>query len=103
VIVELLNELGLPFAYDHFAEGESPDPPFVCYRYPNTDNFGADGSVYLDVNVVDVELYTNYKEPDTEKKVEDILKKYGIYYEKNETYIESEKLYEVLFEFEEVA
>jgi hypothetical protein len=26
-LVEILEELGLPFAYDHFAEGESPEPP----------------------------------------------------------------------------
>ena len=52
-IAELLNKLGIPFAYDHFAEGESPDPPFVCYRVPNTENFGADGVVYFGINVVD--------------------------------------------------
>ena len=25
----LVEEMGLPYAYDHFAEGESPDPPFI--------------------------------------------------------------------------
>ena len=29
-LVKLLEETGIPFAYDHFAEGESPDPPFIC-------------------------------------------------------------------------
>ena len=28
---------------DHFAEGESPDPPFICYLFPVSDNFSADG------------------------------------------------------------
>ena len=28
----MLEEIGLPFAYDHFAEGESPDTPFICYQ-----------------------------------------------------------------------
>ena len=27
----MLEKNGLPFAYDHFAEGESPDPPFICF------------------------------------------------------------------------
>ena len=31
---------------DHFAEGESPDPPFICYLLPGSDNFSADGRVY---------------------------------------------------------
>lgn len=29
----LVEEMGLPYAYDHFAEGESPDPPFICFLY----------------------------------------------------------------------
>ena len=42
----MLEKTGLPFAYDHFAEGESPDPPFICYLLPGSDNFSADGRVY---------------------------------------------------------
>lgn len=102
-IAELLTKSGIPFAYDHFAEGESPEPPFVCYRCPSTDNFGADGTVYYGINVMDIELYTDLKDPVIEKKLEDLLKEYGIFYEKDETFIESEKLYEVIYEFEEEA
>ena len=102
-IVELLTKSGIPFAYDHFAEGESPEPPFVCYRSPSTDNFGADGTVYYGINVMDIELYTDLKDPVIEKKLEDLLKEYGIFYEKDETFIESEKLYEVIYGFEEEA
>ena len=102
-IVELLTKLDIPFAYDHFAEGESPDPPFVCYRCPSTDNFGADGIVYLDIDVIDIELYTDKKDKVLEKKLEGLLKEYVIFYEKNVTLIESEKLYEVIYGFEEEA
>ena len=42
----MLEEIGFPFAYDHFAEGESPDTPFICYLLPGSDNFSADGRVY---------------------------------------------------------
>ena len=28
-IISILNEIGLPYAYDHFSEGESPNPPFM--------------------------------------------------------------------------
>ena len=33
-INEIMEEMGLPFAYHHFAEGESPAPPFLlfCHR-----------------------------------------------------------------------
>ena len=40
-LIKLLGETGIPFAYDHFAEGESPDPPFICYLLPQSDNFSA--------------------------------------------------------------
>ena len=39
----MVEEMGLPYAYDHFAEGESPDPPFICFLYPKAANFSADG------------------------------------------------------------
>ena len=29
-IAEMLEEMGLPFAYHHYAEGESPAPPFFA-------------------------------------------------------------------------
>ena len=44
-VVSIINEMNIPFAYDHFAEGESPDPPFICYLLPGSDNFSADGMV----------------------------------------------------------
>ena len=99
-IVEILKITGMPFAYGHFAEGESPKPPFICYLYPGSNNFAADGRVYFKVNVVQVELYTDVKDPQTEKKLEDAFDEAGIFYNKTETWIESEKLYEVLYIFE---
>ena len=99
-IVKMLEEAGLPFAYDHFAEGESPDPPFICYLTPNSDNFAADGKAYYKINEIHIELYTDCKDLSAEQKLENVLDAYDIYYEKSETWIESEKLYEVLYTFE---
>lgn len=99
-LMKILTESGLPFAYDHFAEGESPEPPFICYLLPGSDNFSADGRVYFKINEVRVELYTDYKDLALEKKLEDVLDAHGIFYGKSETWIESEKLYEVLYSFE---
>ena len=99
-IVKMLDEINLPFAYDHFAEGESPDPPFICYLSPNSNNFAADGKVYYKINEIHIELYTDCKDLSAEQKVEAVLDAHGIFYEKSETWIESEKLYEVLYSFE---
>ena len=99
-LMDLLTETGIPFAYDHFAEGESPDPPFITFLIPGTDNFSADGVVYLKVDVVRIELYTDEKNPETETRVETVLDDHGIFYEKSEVWVEEEKLYEVLWSFE---
>ena len=99
-LINILTEMDIPFAYDHFAEGESPKPPFLCYLLPESDNFAADGGVYFKAAVVNLELYTDYKDLPVEQKVEAVLDRHGIFYEESEVWIESEKLYEVMFSFE---
>ena len=49
---------------------------------------------------LDIELYTDRKSPDTEQIIEDVLTEYQIFYKKSEIWIESERLYEVLYEVE---
>lgn len=99
-LVAMISEMGIPFAYDHFAEGESPEPPFLCYLLPGSDNFAADGVVYHRISQVHIELYTDSKDPAVEEKVTAVLDRHGIFYDQTETWIEIEKLYEVLFSFE---
>ena len=99
-ILSVLNETGIPFAYDHFAEGESPDPPFICYLLPGSNNFAADGIVYFKINEVHIELYTDEKSPAMENSIEAVLDRHDIFYNKSETWIENENLYEVLYTFE---
>ena len=98
-LVKIIEEMWIPFAYDHFAEGESPDPPFLCYLLPGSDNFAADGRVYYKMSEVRIELYTDFKDVSLEEKVTAVLDNHGIFYEQSEVWIEEEKLYEVAFEF----
>lgn len=99
-VTKMLEEMKLPFAYHHFAKGESPDPPFLVYLYPGADNFAADGVTYFKVNKLHIELYTDYKDIDLEEKVEDVLIGHSLFYDKSEVWISSEKLYEVLYQME---
>ena len=99
-LLELMAEIDIPSAYDHFAEGESPDPPFITYLLPGSDNFAADGKVYFRITEVHIELYTDEKNPEVERQGEAVLDRHGIFYDKTEVWIETEKLYEVLYSFE---
>lgn len=97
-LVKGLKKLGLPVAYSHFAEGHVPKPPYVVVKGMGSDNFAADGIVYHEIEDIDIELYCDKKEPETEKKITDFLTENKIYYEKEETYIETEKMIQILFE-----
>ena len=99
-IVSMLSEMELPFAYDHFAEGESPEPPFLVFLFPRSNNFSADGRVYQKIEELDIELYTDLKQPELEAKIEDVLDQHEIVYDKDEVWIPDEKLYEVVYSTE---
>ena len=99
-INEIMQEIGLSFAYHHFAEGESPEPPFTLFLSPSENTFGADNLMYVSFRWLHIELYTDEKSPDAEERVEEVLLRYNIYYTKTEVWIESEKLYEVLYTME---
>lgn len=99
-LLAILEETGIPFSYHHFAEGESPEPPFICYLLPEDDDFAADGINYYEIDVVQIELYTDKKDLELEHRVQQILTNHGIYYERDEVWISEERLYEVIFYFE---
>lgn len=99
-VVAMVEEMGLPFAYDHFAEGQSPEPPFLVFLFPKSRNFAADGVAYYKRNKLHLELYTEYKSVELEGQIESVLERHGIFYGKSEAWIESERLYEVLYGME---
>ena len=97
---EGLKGLGYPVAYRAFREGEVPDPPYIVYYEQGTDNFSADGIPYMIITDLDIELYTRKKDPEAEQKIAEWLTKNGMYWEKQEYYIESAELTQVIFETE---
>lgn len=99
-VMALMEEMNLPYAYDHFAEGESPDPPFLVFLYPGNNNFSADGVAYFKIKRLHIELYTDKKDVKLEEQLEAVLDSHGIFYGKSEVWIAEERLYEVLYQME---
>lgn len=99
-VSQMIKSIGFPVAYHHFAEGQEPGKPYIVYLYPSSDNFAADGIVYQDINQLDIELYTEKKNLAAEKAVEAVLREHGFFYEKTESFLETEKMFEVLYEME---
>ena len=97
----LLKETGYPVAYSHFNANEDnppPMPPFITYLVTNSENFGADNKVYKKIYNIQIELYTLQKDIEAEELLENILDKNEIYYEISESFIESESLFQRIYE-----
>lgn len=97
-LADLLKSTGIPVTYYAWPENQAPQLPFICYLTPGSNNFAADGLVYYPITQVNVELYTKIKSPETEAKVEGALA--SIFWDKSETYIDSEKCYQIVYEIE---
>lgn len=96
----MIDETGLPNAYYQFTRKTAQEPPFICFYFPDDDDFLADDENYVGIMELRIELYTNNKDFKLEKKVAKVLKAHELVYTKSETYIESERMYEVIFETE---
>lgn len=92
----LLKETGYPVAYHHFKA--PPSIPFITYSDTGTTNFMADDTVYEKILNIDVELYTEVKDTAAEKILEDVFIENGISWESSEEWIETEKMYQRIYE-----
>jgi hypothetical protein len=95
-LFNLLKSTGLPVAYHHFTS--PPEPSYIVYLFAYSSNFGADNKVHSQADNYQVELYTKTKDPAAEALIEGLFDDNDIYWEKTETFIESEGLYQVLYE-----
>jgi len=92
----LLKTTNLPVAYHHFTS--PPTPPYIVYLFSYSSNFGADNKVYDAEKNFQVELYTKTKDPTSEALIEGLCDANDIFWDKTEIYIDSEGLYQVLYE-----
>lgn len=95
-LVKILEKLEIPIAYNHFSTVQKP--PYLVYRVTSSNNFIADNKVYKKIRKVDLELYTENKNEELEQKLETILCENEMAFECFETYIESENVYQVIYE-----
>ena len=96
-IYNILNSSGIPFRYHHF--DSPPSTPYGAYIYTGADAIYADGITPEHFDNIRLELYTDKKSPETEKKLENTLTKNEIAFEiVDEVYIKEEKLFMKIYE-----
>lgn len=100
-VAEMVDGIGLPFAYDHFPEDDpaqpAPPPPFICFYFDGSDDLAADDLNYQRIRPLTLELYTDNKDFSLEETVEAALNSAGLVFSREETYIDSERMYMVTF------
>lgn len=87
-------------AYRAFPVGAAPSLPFICFLEVESNNFVADSRVYHKITAVDIELYTDQKDPVTEDAIEKMLDDNQLVWEKSEVYINSEDMLQVVYGIE---
>lgn len=95
-LYKLLKGLELPVAYDHFI-GDEQTPPFILYRNIDSQTFKADDMTYLRANAYIIDLVTEIKDVELEKQLEDLFDDNHLPYDKEEDYIESERIYQIRY------
>lgn len=95
-IFQTLQSTGLPCAYSHFKEAQSP--PYIVYIGNGQETFQADNTHYWKQNTYQVEYYFTTKNESNESAIEDALLGSGYLYDKSEdVYIEDEGVFVIYY------
>lgn len=99
-VASMINSIGLPYSYYQFNADTAQPPPFICFFYPENDDFLADNTNYLKVYRLVIELYTDSKDFELESRVEAVLTQNGLVYSREETPLDDERMFEVIYNTE---
>lgn len=96
-VAEMVGSIGVPYAYYQFPNNTGIAPPFVCFYFDSSNDFAADNVNYQRIRPLSIELYTDNKDFTLEQTVENVLNQNGLVYSREETYLDSERMYMVTF------
>ena len=99
-VAAMVAEIGIPYAYYQFPDDTEQATPFVCFFYSGDNDFKADDSNYQKIEHLIIELYTDDKDFELEQTVEGVLASNGMVWTRNEEWIESERMLEVVYEMD---
>lgn len=96
-VATMISTINVPYAYYQFPEGTEQACPFICFFFDRSNDMAADDTNYQQIRTLNIELYTDNKDFATEKTVEDTLNTNGLVYAREESYLDSEKMYMVTY------
>ena len=96
-IKTMIDAVGIPSAYYQFADDTEQATPFICYFFTSSNDLSADNINYCCIERLNIELYTDVKDFALEKRLEQILTEHEIFFAKEETYLDSERMHETIY------
>ena len=101
-ISEMIESIGLPCSFYQFPDNTPQSPPFICWVYPNDNDFKADNSNYQKIEHVQLELYTATKNIPQEAAVEGVLTSYGLTWAREDGFLDDERMHMTVWRFDVV-
>ena len=102
-VASMIASMGLPSAYNYFKKGDKnrpSRPPFIAFLYPQNNDPAFDDHNYIQVEQLQIELYTDNKDFDHETAIEDVLNANDLPFDKDCTYLNDERLYMTTYTME---
>jgi len=98
-LYNLLKQIGIPVAYDHFDDDKKLTPPFMAYRELEPYNFKADNITFSSFLEFEIELVTSKKDVALENRISSLFTENNIAYDKTpEIWDADEKIYHIFYE-----
>lgn len=96
-VANMISGVGLPYAYNEFPDGTGIAPPFICFLFESSNDLAADNTNYQKIRPLSIELYTDNKDFALEETIETALNSAGLVYSREETWLDTERMYMVTF------
>lgn len=96
-VAEMVSSIGVPYAYYQFPEGTGQACPFICFFFSDSNDLAADDTNYQKIRTLNIELYTDNKDFALEETVETVLNSNGLVYDRTEEYLDSERMFMVVY------
>ena len=93
------KEEKIKIPYSHYDFDREVEPPHLMSTEIDSDNFIADNKIYYEISDARLELTTDVRDRNLEKRIEkEIL--YDVIWKREVTYIQTEKVWNVSYFFE---
>ena len=96
----MVDSIGLHYAYYQFDEDTAQAPPFVVFFFSTSNDLYADQTNYQRIDSLSIEFYSSEVDFDTEETIETILNDAGLTFYKEQSFIESERIWQTAYDME---